>query len=180
MNIDAAEGTFTAERVERAERAAHACAVAETAGRPIVHAADKIEYARLLKAQGVSLGQISLKTGIPKTSLHRYLASAGPTVQANSASRTAHSKVDSNSERSCRSRLSQSHQRRHETPRLRYVASVRFSGTRLDPRSALRDQKPVAQADPRPLSIDEAGGKLAERPRLDEAPAGQSAPATRS
>lgn len=67
------EHTFTA------ERAAHARAVAETAGRqigrPVAHAADKIEYARLLKAQGVSLGQISFKTGIPKTSLHRYLAS---------------------------------------------------------------------------------------------------------
>ena len=68
------------ERTFTAERAAHARAVAEAAGRqigrPVAHAADKIEYARLLKAQGVSLGQISLKTGIPKTSLHRYLASA--------------------------------------------------------------------------------------------------------
>jgi len=34
----------------------------------------KIEYARLLKAQGTSLGKIAAKTGIPKTSLHRYLA----------------------------------------------------------------------------------------------------------
>jgi len=42
-------------------------------GRPIAHPADKIEYARLLKAQGSSLGMIAAKTGIPKTSLHRYL-----------------------------------------------------------------------------------------------------------
>ncbi|WP_216651255.1 recombinase family protein [Actinomadura litoris] len=34
---------------------------------------DKIEYARLLKSQGDSLGVIAAKTGIPKTSLHRYL-----------------------------------------------------------------------------------------------------------
>ena len=68
------------ERTFTAERAAHARAVAEAAGRqvgrPIAHPADKIEYARLLKDQGISLGQISLKTGIPKTSLHRYLAGA--------------------------------------------------------------------------------------------------------
>jgi AcrR family transcriptional regulator len=36
---------------------------------------EKIEYARLLKGQGRSLGQIAARTGIPKTSLHRYLAS---------------------------------------------------------------------------------------------------------
>ena len=30
----------------------------------------------LLKAQGRSLGEIAAKTGIPKTSLHRYLANA--------------------------------------------------------------------------------------------------------
>jgi len=66
------EGTFTA------ERAAHARAVAEAAGRrvgrPVAHPADKIEYARLLKGRGTSLGEIAAKTGIPKTSLHRYLA----------------------------------------------------------------------------------------------------------
>jgi DNA invertase Pin-like site-specific DNA recombinase len=60
------------------ENAAHARAVAEAAGRrigrPVAHPEDKIEYARLLKGQGVSLGQIAAKTGIPKTSLHRYLA----------------------------------------------------------------------------------------------------------
>jgi DNA invertase Pin-like site-specific DNA recombinase len=68
------------ERTFTAERAAHARAVAEAAGRhvgrPVAHPPDKIEYARLLKAQGHSLGVIAAKTGIPKTSLHRYLASA--------------------------------------------------------------------------------------------------------
>ncbi|WP_406100613.1 recombinase family protein [Streptomyces sp. NBC_01003] len=65
------------ERTFTAERAAHARAVAEAAGRrigrPVAHPADKIEYARLLKGQGASYGEISTKTGIPKTSLHRYL-----------------------------------------------------------------------------------------------------------
>jgi DNA invertase Pin-like site-specific DNA recombinase len=65
------------ERTFTAERAAHARAVAQASnrhiGRPIAHPADKIEYARLLKAQGSSLGVIAAKTGIPKTSLHRYL-----------------------------------------------------------------------------------------------------------
>ena len=66
------------ERTFTAERAANARAVAEAkgrhVGRPVAHPADKIEYARLLKAQGASLGAIAAKTGIPKTSLHRYLA----------------------------------------------------------------------------------------------------------
>ncbi len=66
------------ERTFTAERAAHARAVAEAnnrhVGRPIAHPAEKIEYARLLKAQGSSLGVIAAKTGIPKTSLHRYLS----------------------------------------------------------------------------------------------------------
>jgi DNA invertase Pin-like site-specific DNA recombinase len=70
------------ERTYTAERAAHARAVAEAAGRrigrPVAHPADRIEYARLLKAQGESLGTIAAKTGIPKTSLHRYLDSAAP------------------------------------------------------------------------------------------------------
>jgi hypothetical protein len=62
------ERTYTAERAARA--------VAEAAGRrigrPVAHPADKIEYARLLKAHGDSLAVIATKTGIPKTSLHRY------------------------------------------------------------------------------------------------------------
>ncbi|MEG3629959.1 helix-turn-helix domain-containing protein [Streptomyces poriticola] len=63
------ERTYTAERAARA--------VAEAAGRrigrPVAHSDDKIEYAKLLKEQGSSLGQIAEKTGIPKTSLHRCL-----------------------------------------------------------------------------------------------------------
>lgn len=70
------------ERTFTAERAAHARSVAEAngrqAGRPVAHPADKIEYARLLHGQGKSYGQISAKTGIPKASLHRYLAAQGP------------------------------------------------------------------------------------------------------
>ena len=69
------------ERTFTAERAAHARSVAEAAGRhigrPIAHPADKIEYARLLRGQGRSYGEISAKTSIPKASLHRYLSSAG-------------------------------------------------------------------------------------------------------
>lgn len=65
------------ERTFGAERAAHARAVAEAngrqAGRPVAHPADKIEYARLLRGQGQTLGQIAANTSIPKTSLHRYL-----------------------------------------------------------------------------------------------------------
>jgi DNA invertase Pin-like site-specific DNA recombinase len=65
------------ERTFTAERAAHARTVAEASGRqigrPLAHPEDEIEYARLLKAQGDSLGVIAAKTGIPKTSLHRYL-----------------------------------------------------------------------------------------------------------
>src|SRR5664280_3177881 len=41
--------------------------------RPVAHSAETVEHARLLKAQGASLGQIAAKTHIPKTSLHRYL-----------------------------------------------------------------------------------------------------------
>ncbi|WP_424532983.1 RNA polymerase subunit sigma-70 [Sphaerisporangium viridialbum] len=70
------------ERTFAAERAAHARAVAEAGGRhvgrPVAHPADKIEYARSLKAQGDSLGRIAAETGIPKTSLHRYLSDVVP------------------------------------------------------------------------------------------------------
>lgn len=66
------------ERTFATERAAHARSVAEATGRrigrPVAHADDKIEFARLLHREGSSLGQIAAKTGIPKTSLHRYLA----------------------------------------------------------------------------------------------------------
>jgi DNA invertase Pin-like site-specific DNA recombinase len=68
------------ERTFTAERAAHARAVAEAAGRqvgrPRAHPAGKIEHARLLRGRGDSLSQIAAKTGIPKSSLHRYLAPA--------------------------------------------------------------------------------------------------------
>jgi DNA invertase Pin-like site-specific DNA recombinase len=70
------------ERTFTAERAAHARAVAEAnnrrTGRPLAHPADKIEFAQLLKGQGHTLGQIAAKTGIPKTSLHRYLIGTPP------------------------------------------------------------------------------------------------------
>lgn len=46
-------------------------------GRPFAHPAERIEYARLLEGQGDTLGQIAVKTGIPKASLHRYLAAVG-------------------------------------------------------------------------------------------------------
>jgi DNA invertase Pin-like site-specific DNA recombinase len=59
------------ERTFTADRAAHARTVAEASGRqigrPVAHPEDKIEYARLLKAQGDSLGVIAAKTGIPKS-----------------------------------------------------------------------------------------------------------------
>src|SRR2546430_17290455 len=65
------------ERTFTAERAAHARSVAEAKnrriGRPLAHPADKVEYARLLKEQGRTLGEIAARTGIPKTTLHRYL-----------------------------------------------------------------------------------------------------------
>src|SRR5580704_15936259 len=65
------------ERTYTAERAAHARTVAGAGnrhiGRPIAHPADKIEYARLLRGEGQSYGEISAKTNIPKASLYRYL-----------------------------------------------------------------------------------------------------------
>lgn len=68
------------ERTFTSERAAHARAIAEAAGRrvgrPVAHPEDKIEYARLLRREHKSLAEIARKTGIPKTSLHRYLGSA--------------------------------------------------------------------------------------------------------
>jgi len=43
-------------------------------GRPVAHPAEKIEYTRLLRGQGHTLGAVAAQTGIPTTSLHRYLA----------------------------------------------------------------------------------------------------------
>jgi len=65
------------ERIFTAERAAHARAVAQAqgrqVGRPMAHTPAQIEHARLLRKQGDSLGEIVKKTGIPKSSLRRYL-----------------------------------------------------------------------------------------------------------
>jgi hypothetical protein len=41
-----------------------------------------IEHARLLKDKGHSLAVIATKTGIPKTSPHRYLAAGTPSSGA--------------------------------------------------------------------------------------------------
>lgn len=53
------------ERAFTAERATHARTVAQAAGRrigrPLAHPSDKMEYARLLKAEGHSLGKIAAK-----------------------------------------------------------------------------------------------------------------------
>jgi DNA invertase Pin-like site-specific DNA recombinase len=72
------------ERTFTAERTAHARAVAEAAGRhvgrPIAHSPEAIEHARLLRQQGDSFTTIAAKTGIPKGSLHRYLAAADKRV----------------------------------------------------------------------------------------------------
>jgi hypothetical protein len=68
------------ERTFTDERAAYARAVAEAngrhIGRPTAWPDDKIDYARLLRQQGNSLGEIASRTRIPKTSLHRYHAPA--------------------------------------------------------------------------------------------------------
>ena len=67
------------ERTYANERAAHARAVAAAhgrrIGRPLAHSNETIEYARLLREQGHSLGEIQKKTGIPRSSAHRYLSS---------------------------------------------------------------------------------------------------------
>jgi hypothetical protein len=66
----------------RCPRRAVAEAAGRRVGRPVAHPEDKIEYARLLRQQDSSLGQIAAKTGIPKTSLRRYLAEIRPTCPA--------------------------------------------------------------------------------------------------
>ncbi|MFB4284376.1 recombinase family protein [Nonomuraea sp. MTCD27] len=74
------ERTFTAERAARVRAVAEASG--RQIGRPVAHAEGKIEHARLLEAEGNSLGVIAAKTGIPKTSLHRYLATDSAGEQA--------------------------------------------------------------------------------------------------
>jgi DNA invertase Pin-like site-specific DNA recombinase len=75
-----------------AQRATHARAVATAAGkrigRPLTHPAEKIEYARLMRARCESLSPIVTKTGIPKASLHRYLTPAQTTATTPRASST--------------------------------------------------------------------------------------------
>jgi DNA invertase Pin-like site-specific DNA recombinase len=68
------ERTFANERAAHAREVAHA--KGRHVGRPVAAAPETIEYAHLLNAQGLSLGQIAAKTGIPKTSLHRYLGTS--------------------------------------------------------------------------------------------------------
>lgn len=72
------------ERVFTAERAAHARAVAQAQGRnigrPMAHSAAQREHAQLLRDRGESLTQIAAKTGIPKSSLRRYLTVDQPTT----------------------------------------------------------------------------------------------------
>ncbi|MGJ3561609.1 helix-turn-helix domain-containing protein [Streptomyces sp. INA 01156] len=65
------ERTFTSERPRPRPRCRRSRR--RRIGRPVAHPDDKIEYAKLPKEQDRSLGQIAAKTGIPKTSLHRYL-----------------------------------------------------------------------------------------------------------
>jgi Resolvase, N terminal domain len=55
----------------------------EGIGRPLAHAAEKAGFAWLLKGQGHSRGEIAARTGIPKTSPHRYLT-PGPAAQETS------------------------------------------------------------------------------------------------
>jgi DNA invertase Pin-like site-specific DNA recombinase len=65
------------ERTYTMERAAHARAVATAkgrrVGRPVLVDAAKIEWAAHLREQGATIAEIVEKTGIPRTSLYRYL-----------------------------------------------------------------------------------------------------------
>jgi DNA invertase Pin-like site-specific DNA recombinase len=72
--------TVISERVTHARAAA--VAKNRRPGSPMARAVEKIEYARLLKTQGHSLGQIITKTGTPRSSLHRYLTDDIPTSAA--------------------------------------------------------------------------------------------------
>lgn len=74
------------ERIFTRERAAHARAVAAAAGRhigrPRAHSDAQIEYAQMLRAKDHSLSEIVKKTGIPKSSLRRYLATSEGATRA--------------------------------------------------------------------------------------------------
>lgn len=73
------------ERVFANERAAHAREVRRKNGTPVgrkrAHSDKAIEYARLLRSHGASLSDIADKTGIPKSSVHRYLQLAAGAAQ---------------------------------------------------------------------------------------------------
>lgn len=65
------------ERTYATERAAHARAVATAngrrTGRPSVVDPDKLEHAAMLREKGVSIREITAKTGLARTTLYRYL-----------------------------------------------------------------------------------------------------------
>lgn len=65
------------ERTYAAERASHARAVASAngrrTGRPSVVDADKLEHAMLLREKGLSMREITAKTGLKRTTLYRHL-----------------------------------------------------------------------------------------------------------
>jgi DNA invertase Pin-like site-specific DNA recombinase len=65
------------ERTCAAERASHARAVASAngrrTGRPSVVDADKLEHAVLLRYKGLSMKEITAKTGLKRTTLYRHL-----------------------------------------------------------------------------------------------------------
>lgn len=77
------------ERTYAAERASHARAVASAngrrPGRPSVIDADKLEHAALLREKGLSMKEITAKSGLKRTTLYRHLPprSAGDLVTAN-------------------------------------------------------------------------------------------------
>lgn len=65
-----------------AERASHARAVASAhgrrTGRPSVVDADKLEHAVLLRDKGLSIKEITAKTGLKRTTLYRRLPPRSP------------------------------------------------------------------------------------------------------
>lgn len=70
------------ERTYAAERASHARAVASAhgrrTGRPSVVDADKLEHAVLLRDKGLSMKEITAKTGLKRTTLYRHLPPRSP------------------------------------------------------------------------------------------------------
>ncbi|MEW1808430.1 recombinase family protein [Pseudarthrobacter sp. NPDC080039] len=74
------------ERTYAAERASHARAVASAngrrTGRPSVVHADQLEHATLLRDKGLSMKEITAKTGLKRTTLYRHLPPRSPTADA--------------------------------------------------------------------------------------------------